>query len=233
MPTKTLVVLANSIKKGGRCIAGREITPDGALGDWVRPVCPDGEGSEGALMPARHCRLEDGGMPQVLDVARVPLTRGRNDPGQPENGEVEPTAPWSLVPSQALPPRAQLAESPESLWLEAGGRQDRISPSALAAEGRAASLVLIRPTDFRVLTDTDHATGHPRRRTRGLFAYGGHAYDFSVMGDGLPRGYAPLHDGRRRVFTPSFGDECLLCISLSPEFMGYHYKLIATVIPIS
>jgi hypothetical protein len=58
MELKTVVILANSIKKKpGRCIAGREVSQSGtsvSLGPWVRPVSPDGEAFEGELMP-RHC----------------------------------------------------------------------------------------------------------------------------------------------------------------------------------
>ena len=46
MTTKMIVVLANSVKKSGRCLAGKEIVwTDGSwkVGNWIRPVAsPDG-----------------------------------------------------------------------------------------------------------------------------------------------------------------------------------------------
>lgn len=40
--TKTILVMANSIKKDGRCVAGLEITPVDQynLGNWIRPIDP-------------------------------------------------------------------------------------------------------------------------------------------------------------------------------------------------
>jgi hypothetical protein len=29
---------------------------------------------------------------------------------------------------------------------------------------------------------------------------------------------------------PPYGDNCLLCVSLTPEFNGYHYKVVAAVL---
>ncbi len=42
--TKSILVLANSMKKGGRCVAGIEVTPGAGaeynLGEWIRPIDP-------------------------------------------------------------------------------------------------------------------------------------------------------------------------------------------------
>lgn len=78
MPTKTILVLANSIKKApDRCIAGREVAVAGSavtpLGPWVRPVSPDSEGKQAELYEHRHCRRHNGKSPQVLDVVTVAL----------------------------------------------------------------------------------------------------------------------------------------------------------------
>ena len=35
---KRIVCLANSRKRGGRCVAGKELLADGRAGGWIRPV---------------------------------------------------------------------------------------------------------------------------------------------------------------------------------------------------
>lgn len=74
MERRHILVLANSIKKGGRCIAGRELLrrqTGWRLGPWVRPVS-DAEG--GTLHPP-HMALDSGGEPSVLDRWTATTTR--------------------------------------------------------------------------------------------------------------------------------------------------------------
>src|SRR5882672_7368633 len=98
MPTKRIVILANSVKHDpGRCIAGREIIEleGGGLrpARWVRPVSTVGEGE---LRPA-HTRVSDGRPIQVLDIVDVPLLDPAQDPSQPENWIVDPARLWTRI----------------------------------------------------------------------------------------------------------------------------------------
>jgi hypothetical protein len=65
---RTILCLANSRKLSGRCIAGREITPDGYAG-WVRPIS--------ARVPAEvseeERRYENGSDQRMLDIIAVPV----------------------------------------------------------------------------------------------------------------------------------------------------------------
>ncbi len=235
MPMKTILVLANSIKKSpARCIAGREITADGQVGPWIRPVCPDAEGQEGELSPSRHCRLQGGGMPAVLDVVQVPIAHKRDDPGQPENWEVRSGAEWVRMTEIARSRLAELEESPGNLWLDGGGSDARISVDAQTATPGAPSLTLVRPTNFRVCTwsEYNNYAGYEQKKTRGCFRYRGHDYDFSITDDRFTDRYCTEYGKTRTEVRPPFGDDCLLCISLGAPFKGYHYKLIATVLPL-
>jgi len=70
MEWKRIVVLANSIKKGGRCVAGRELTDNEACTDkWLRPISTE---VEGELMP-KHMRLNTNKGVEVLDIIDIPL----------------------------------------------------------------------------------------------------------------------------------------------------------------
>ena len=67
---KRIVCLANSRKFGGRCVAGKEINPNGTLGVWVRPVTNQGNGE----VTNWECQYPDGTEPKVLDVLDISAT---------------------------------------------------------------------------------------------------------------------------------------------------------------
>jgi len=82
-----IVCLANSFKRGGRCIAGIDLETN----RWIRPI---GGGYEGAI---RSERLINGAEPKLLDIIEIPLGGNANDLGcQPENRILRP-GPWLKV----------------------------------------------------------------------------------------------------------------------------------------
>lgn len=68
--TKRIVVLANSRKPPGRCVAGIELV-DGHPSEWVRPV---GDLSGAGLKPWER-RLPDESEPLPLDVVDFVVSR--------------------------------------------------------------------------------------------------------------------------------------------------------------
>ena len=88
---KRIVCLANSRKYGGRCVAGKELLPDGTAGGWIRPVSnrENEEVSEGERCYA------DGDDPRVLDVIAVPLLSPRPKTYQQENWLLNPGVRWA------------------------------------------------------------------------------------------------------------------------------------------
>lgn len=82
-----IVCLANSFKRGGRCIAGIDLKTN----RWIRPI---GRGDEGAI--GRE-RLINGEEPELLDIVELPLGAIADDLGcQPENRILLP-GPWRKV----------------------------------------------------------------------------------------------------------------------------------------
>ena len=72
-----IICLANSYKRGGRCIAGIDMDTR----KWVRPFNP--KGHEGAI---GNERLIKGKEPQILDVLDIPIGGESENYGcQPEN----------------------------------------------------------------------------------------------------------------------------------------------------
>jgi len=239
MPNRSILILANSVKKSpGRCIAGREVDlakPKMVFGPWMRPVSPDGEAKEGELIPCRHCTLQQGGMPAVLDIVEVPVTSKRADPGQPENWEVDSGVRWNRIKTVSAKNIGSLAETPENLWIDGGERRDRISEQSQRDRVDSPSLVLIQPSRFhvRMWTEFNPYKGYEQRKTKGVFTYADIEYALSITDDAFTARYCPhQQDGERHELDLAFGDECVLCVSLSAPFCGYHYKLIASVIPI-
>ena len=90
---KHLVCLANSRKRTGRCIAGKEIVADGSVGGWIRPVS-DRENEE---VSERERQYADGSDPRILDVVEAPLLSPRPKDYQSENWLLDSDRYWKLI----------------------------------------------------------------------------------------------------------------------------------------
>jgi hypothetical protein len=228
MLTKRLIVLANSFKYGGRCIAGRELIAHSNTyrpGDWVRPL----SAREGGEFMLPELRLSTGRPVQVRDVIDIPLGEPVGDPFQPENWHLGP-GPWQLVRTPTALPLTWLEETPPDLWHEPGNRSDRTSDEFLKVRPPRQSLVLIRPQNFRLQVAADPNKDQPRRRA--LFCYRGLEYDLHITDPVFWDSYrckTPQRHERPITFTLRCGDDVLLCISLTRDFHGYHYKVVATI----
>lgn len=233
MPVKRVLILANSVKKSARCIAGREIMQvagKARLGGWIRPVSGSGEGE---LLP-QHYALRQDGSTSVLDMVDIPLKKQLSDPGQPENWLIDESSQWSKIKAVPVDKIARIAERPSNLWLESTDHSDRIAVSTQAGRSTPTSLVLIRPEGFhvRLWQKFNPWKKHTQRKTRAVFRYAGQKYSLSITDPTFPEGHRYNHpkegEGALEI-VPPFGDDCLLCVSLTPPFNEYHYKVVATV----
>jgi hypothetical protein len=142
---------------------------------------------------------------------------------------------WRLVESISDVGRTALQESPFDLWLVPGTRPDRISIDDQARRKPQSSLVVIQPENFRIKlwSDTPPWLDHIRRCTKALFTHAGTKYSLSVTDPVFTHRYCSKHPTEgveALVFTPPNSDKCLICVSLTPPFRGYHYKVVATVL---
>lgn len=235
MPSKRIIVLANSYKKKpGRCVAGRELGDDGTVGSWIRPISDQ---PEGELLP-RHMKLEDGLQLQVLDIVDVPIGDYAKDKTHPEDWRVDTSAAWKRRRKLAAKYLATIEDKPRSLWMDPSTRADRATTDFLIKLANHQSLYLIRPTDFRVelTNDFNPFEGKNQQKRRACFTYRCQAYSLGLTDPVFIERYAtkfPARDKPAITVRPPYRDECLLCVSLTPVFNGYHYKIVATVLELS
>lgn len=232
--TKTILILANSIRRNHRCIAGREASNEGhqwRVGAWVRPVSSTGEGE----VMASQSQCEDGSQPAVLDVITIPLTGPAPCDHQPENYHIDPATRWVKV-GRVAQDLSAILEGPTSLWLQPATRTDRIHSSVLNRGQDFQSLYLIRPVGlrFRIWEEMNPFRGHQHRQRRALFEYSGVQYDLPVTDPTMDQRHFtpfPVLNQPPRDVLPTSPERCLLVVSLAAPFTdGYHYKVVATVL---
>lgn len=142
---KTVLILANSIKKGGRCVAGIEIVgvenDEMQFGKFIRPI--DATQPEGTL--ERSTTTIDDYIVQPLDIVEIEFKDHANDPNHPEDWNIYRGSHWRLI---GKCPEAALNSMPHST-------SDKWSKSKSVAPGSSKfSLQLIKtpkPYTVRVL----------------------------------------------------------------------------------
>jgi len=214
-----IICLANSIKHGGRCVAG--LRTDGR--GWVRPVSNKDDGA----LAYYHYRYADSTPAQTLDVMRVGLDRPRPLPFQPENWLID-GKPWQLVarplrPEQIAILRQAINLGPQLLHSET----DRVSPAVAAAASRPHSLELIAPRRIEMYPIPGRAD-QPRARAKFTLGDARHAisYDFSLTDphwreESLRTGKITIEQSQQPFVAT---------VSLGEPFDGNCFKLLAAVI---
>jgi hypothetical protein len=79
--TKEIVVLANSIRDDNRCVAGKELFPNGDkydIGPWIR--LSEAATKGGAVNP-NTAKIAGHGIVHPLDIIRVVVDSNCNNPG--------------------------------------------------------------------------------------------------------------------------------------------------------
>lgn len=112
-------------------------------------------------------------------------------------------------------------------------KQDRVTHQYLLSRKNHQSIYLIRPENFHFFIAVSSWDGVDKKRVRGIFNYNRQAYDFS-MTDPLVRikyfpDFGKVPSGKVDLVK---NDDLIICVSLTPEFNGYHYKVVATVIEV-
>ena len=216
--TMQIVCLANSYKHpNGRCFAGKE-TRGGA---WLRPISARSTHE----VASNECRYADGTLPGLLDIVNVPLSAAVPRIHQTENHVLQSGEQWTRTGHVAFADLEALRDDPPGLWVNRDstvlGSNDCISPEEAAAFTH--SLLLIRPDDFSVETDTNPWSKRPSYR--GDFHYKGAHYNMSLTDPQVRDrcGSEPGHHPFTNVY---------ICVSLTEVYEkdSRCHKLVAAVI---
>ncbi len=111
----------------------------------------------------------------------------------------------------------------------------RLRQAILVSYTVNGGLVLIEPQNFRVRMwrELNPYEGYTQRKTRAIFEYNSQIYRLSITDPVFTRSYCTQHppEGKPPLeIEPPSGDRCLFCVSLTPPFGDYHYKVVATVL---
>jgi hypothetical protein len=218
MPVKELICLANSYKRGGRCVAG--LATDGS--GWLRAVSPTPDGT----LQMDDLLLDDGTEPALLDVIQVGFQAPRPALHQPENHVID-GQPWRLR-ARPLPPNCRnvLRQAIQTNGPILGDHKDRVPHVTFQAKPAPASLALIASVRTEL---------YRRRGPNGKWQARGHfrlandlrVYDFPLTD---PLWVPRIVASDDLVEVEESGQRVLLTISLSEPWEGQCYKLVAAVV---
>ena len=210
---KTIVCLAGSWRKGGRCFAGRTYE-NGVLGEWIRPV----GAKDNHEIKSHQIRKDNGEPTAVIDI--VSITFDTPDPckHQTENHRISKAERWRHVGRINY---EKLLESCDwrvrGIWEHEDGAADCLP--AYVASRFDYSLLLRKVADLEI--DVSYRWG--KKRQRASFCYEGQQYNLAVTDPWIESRY-------NSIGSYSIG-EAILCISLAEPYKdGQCYKLVASII---
>ena len=220
MPATTMVCLANSRKRGGRCVAGLAWEAHDHWA-WIRPVSSHGTGE---LNSERF--YDDGSEPQLLDVIDLSLLKPAPLGCHAEDILIDSSRLWhkrdSLTYREALD-QIPLALTP--LWINgkrtSHGLNDAMSERSAAKLSSSLKLICPRKLTMTATQEND------KRKVRGEFWHGNSRYKLAITDPSIEAEFSNYQVGdARSALRP------LLCISVSMLFerTRAYYKLIAGVI---
>jgi hypothetical protein len=216
---REVLILANSSKIGGRCVAAIDLKSH----EWLRPI---GQSGTGELSVEQTKATWKQGLIEVapLDVVAMTLGQPAAKSHHPED-ILRTSTTWGGI--REMTARAVIEEFGGMIELGPtllGSRRDRLSLSEIGTIGAAhRSLTLVRPGEVTFSAATGF-TG--KTQIRAQFTLGQVGYDLSVTDSSLnPAKLPPASD-------------YLLTISLGVPFLPHGaqeqccYKIVAGVVPV-
>ena len=221
MYLKRIVCLANSVKTGGRCIAGKEVKGSG-YGGWIRPI----GGRETDELLISECDLGAGAQPKLLDVIEVPLQGATPHNHQSENHLIHPK-PWRRVDKIAWSELKSISDQPPHLWQNhdhtKGGQFDCMSREDAFSFSTSLALIWVP----KLIAEVSPSPWKARKDYRGSFEYMGDMYKFKITDPAAVESLKTKGEGSHEIKA------AFLTISLTEPWEKDNnrcYKLIAAII---
>ena len=145
---KRIVCLANSRMRSGRCIAGKELEPDGRSGRWIRPVSGWSIGG----LSEKERRYEDGTEPRVLDVIDLAVGEPKPEKHQRENWPIDAKHCWVKAGRMDWKALAERVDADSTLWVNGNSSDNSVNDRVPVSDTDSleSSLSLIRVEELRV-----------------------------------------------------------------------------------
>lgn len=202
MSQTEIVILANSVKHGQHCVAGKCIN----TGRWIRPVS-NAQGAELSHEQVKYQNPYGTYVVKPLQKIRMAFSQYVPLPHQPENHLIDGNL-WQQNYSIELVDLHNYLDQPDDIW----GQDNRVQ-HALITSGSynvPQSLYLVQVNELSLHTDDG--------KRRASFTYNGITYNLAVTD--------PNFD---EIVRDNLEVNQILCISLGEEYQGYCYKLVATI----
>lgn len=213
---KDIVLLACSDKYQNYCVAGIDINN----GAWVRIVSENENISEAVTV--EDMRYQDGNLPKLLDIIRIPFLKYKPNYYQVENYLLDDKKYWIKIGQiDALSVQKFASIGPEYLFYNT---EKSVASEYIAQldESTKYSLIAIIPNELTV-----RVKHWPEGKKVDMsFKYNGRWYRYLKVTDpGFKEEYLKYPEGNYQL-----GDNVLLVISLGENYKNVHYKLISGVI---
>ena len=207
MGTIRLIVMTESSKYSGKCVAGIDVE----TGRWVRLVSDDEE-THGAIAN-RDLYYQDGNRCEVLDIVDVPVIAECGDEIQPENVLIDTRKYIKYVGMATIEDVLEIHPVENRTYI-LGNQYSYISEQRVDSVGH--SLTLIEVQDLKI-EQIENPNGRPK--TKATFTYRGCEYVQMSVTD--PKYYS-IPNGKKY-------ESAVLVVSIGTPYNGKYYKFVSGI----
>lgn len=234
---KHILILANSVRAGKHCVAGKIATPLGnqefrIRDEWIR--LNDPRDPEGAV-PYQNTRCKGSDTLRPLDLIEVDLQAHCGDIDHPEDWHFEPGERWRFVRRYGEEILADVADTPSRIWSD-GAARNAVGAGYVRSMNKPATLYLVSAianTRFEFWKEWNPWEERETTKRKLFLPLGGLVHEFSVTDAAFTNRHRIYDRARSERQTITFDDpsRVYFCLSLTKitEKFAKHYKICATV----